>query len=126
MTDTDIPELKTEDEFHKWCLNKPLKQKVQALVDNWDQLIGGESSLRPLSFAYSPSKEVGTITYEVLNEQQTNALSNFQKLYKIGISNSNLPYLAPGANDPAVAFGPEHGYLTTLLGIALQNRFLFL
>lgn len=119
-----IPVLKTQEEFHKWCLNQPPENKVMAMLENWDALIGGACLLKPENCSFSTGGQSAFIVFKTDTEEQQRAVSNLQNLYRRGVGNSNLAM--PTQSRPGhIMIGPDHGYLTSLLGIVAQNRLLW-
>lgn len=117
-----IPPLNTQEEFHNWCLNKAPITKLDALVQNWDALIGGACLLKPTEASFSGDKGEGIITFDIFSDEQRTAVRGLQALFQKSISNSNLSNLPQSEGEGRIVIGKEHGYLTALLGVASQNR----
>jgi hypothetical protein len=124
MNASAIPELTTQDEFHNWCLEKSVTQKLQAMLHNWEPLTGGPTQLKPQSFTYD--KDRGSIVFLAQTKEQKQAVDGLKRFYKGSIDRSNLDYIAPAnEEDPVIMFGRDHGYLTTILGLTEQMNHIF-
>jgi hypothetical protein len=122
MNTPSIPSLKNVDEFHKWCLYQAPAVKLEALVKNWDALIGGPCSLKPTSASFSQDRGVGSIIFDTSNEKQRTAVRTLQSLFQLSISNSNLEDVSQLEGEDRLVVGNHHGYLSSLLGLVCQYR----